>query len=84
MHKNNLSVYRSFLEILQQYQRESTPVFLVRRYVTRLFEREPDLIEGFEQFLPESGAIQDTDEKVTKASRFLSDLKVRGVNTNAI
>jgi histone deacetylase complex regulatory component SIN3 len=55
--------------------------------VTRLFEGEPDLIEDFKQFLPESAAAAEQDgedETGTKVTRLMVDLKVRDTKTNTI
>ncbi|KAI9714226.1 MAG: hypothetical protein M1812_006447 [Candelaria pacifica] len=49
-------IYKSFLEILQTYQRESKPIQDVYAQVTHLFNSAPDLLEDFKQFLPESAA----------------------------
>ncbi len=49
-------IYKSFLEILQTYQRESKPIQDVYAQVTSLFNSAPDLLEDFKQFLPESAA----------------------------
>jgi histone deacetylase complex regulatory component SIN3 len=47
-------IYKQFLEILQIYQRESTPLQNVYAQVVNLFNSAPDLLEDFKQFLPES------------------------------
>lgn len=49
-------IYKQFLEILQTYQRESKPIQDVYAQVTELFNTAPDLLEDFNQFLPESAA----------------------------
>jgi histone deacetylase complex regulatory component SIN3 len=49
-------IYMQFLEILQSYQRESKPIQDVYLQVTELFRDAPDLLEDFQQFLPESSA----------------------------
>lgn len=49
-------IYRQFLDILQVYQRESKPIQDVHVEVTQLFLNEPDLLEDWKQFLPESAA----------------------------
>lgn len=48
------SVYRQILEILQLYQRENISVQDVYLQIVDLLKSEPDLIEGFKQFLPKS------------------------------
>ncbi|PNS20411.1 hypothetical protein CAC42_5861 [Sphaceloma murrayae] len=48
-------IYKSFLDILQTYQRESRPIQEVYAQVTKLFDSAPDLLEDFKQFLPEVG-----------------------------
>ncbi|KKP06040.1 hypothetical protein THAR02_01821 [Trichoderma harzianum] len=45
-------MYKDFLDILQTYQRDMLPIQEVHGSLTKLFESEPDLIEGFNQFLP--------------------------------
>lgn len=48
------AIYNQFLEILGNYQREKTSTEDVYAQVTRLFgSTAPDLVQGFEQFLPE-------------------------------
>lgn len=47
-------IYKSFLDILQTYQRESRPIQEVYGQVTKLFESATDLLEDFKQFLPET------------------------------
>ncbi|KAL8730758.1 MAG: hypothetical protein Q9166_003828 [cf. Caloplaca sp. 2 TL-2023] len=49
-------VYKQFLEILQTYQRDLKPIQDVYAQVTDLFSADPDLLEDFKQFLPESAA----------------------------
>ena len=49
-------IYKSFLEILQTYQKESKPIGDVYAQVTSLFADAPDLLQDFKQFLPESAA----------------------------
>ncbi len=49
-------VYKQFLEILQTYQRDLKPIQDVYAQVTQLFSSDPDLLEDFKQFLPESAA----------------------------
>ena len=47
-------IFKLFLEILEVYQRESRPIQDVHAQVTKLFHSTPDLLEDFNQFLPES------------------------------
>ena len=49
-------IYKQFLKILQVYQRESGPIQDVYAQVTKLFHSAPDLLEDFNQFLPESAS----------------------------
>lgn len=49
---NAPEIYKQFLEILQTYQRESTPMKDVYAQITFLFNSAPDLIEDFDQFMP--------------------------------
>lgn len=51
-----LDTYKQFLEILQTYQRESTPIQDVYSQVVRLFDSAPDLVMEFHRFLPEPAA----------------------------
>lgn len=45
-------MFKDFLDILQTYQEDRLPIQVVHGSLTKLFESEPDLIEGFNQFLP--------------------------------
>ncbi|CAY70276.1 Component of the Sin3p-Rpd3p histone deacetylase complex [Komagataella phaffii GS115] len=51
---NQPDIYKSFLEILQTYQKEQKPINEVYQQVTVLFQNAPDLLDDFEQFLPET------------------------------
>ncbi|KAL7911958.1 prion-inhibition and propagation domain-containing protein [Trichoderma velutinum] len=72
-------MYKYFLDILQTYQRDTLPIKEVHDSLTKLFESEPDLMEGFKQFLPadwpanEAKALQDR-ESSTEASIGLNAL----------
>lgn len=46
-------IYKSFLEILQTYQREQLRIAEVYTQVTALFHDAPDLLDDFKQFLPD-------------------------------
>ena len=46
-------IYRTFLEILQTYQREQLRISEVYTQVTLLFREAPDLLNDFRQFLPD-------------------------------
>lgn len=46
-------IYKTFLEILQTYQREQLRISDVYAQVTGLFQDAPDLLEDFKQFLPD-------------------------------
>lgn len=48
--------YKQFLEILQTYQKEQRPIHEVYAQVTVLFDHAKDLLEEFQQFLPDTGA----------------------------
>ncbi|KFX86691.1 hypothetical protein V490_08937 [Pseudogymnoascus sp. VKM F-3557] len=65
-YKDRPEVYRQFLETLQSYQRESTPIREVYDRVTRLLVATPDLIKDFDTYLPES-ATQANDERRKRA-----------------
>ncbi|WAO95821.1 C3H1-type domain-containing protein [Fusarium falciforme] len=46
--------YEEFIEILQTYKRERTPIQDTYAQISVLFESAPDLLEDFKQFLPKS------------------------------
>lgn len=46
--------YKSFLEILQTYQKEQRPIQDVYAQVTILFQDAPDLLDEFKEFLPDT------------------------------
>lgn len=46
-------IYKTFLEILQTYQREQLRIPEVYAQVTQLFQDAPDLLNDFKQFLPD-------------------------------
>jgi histone deacetylase complex regulatory component SIN3 len=52
--EHDQSVYHSFLELLQTYQRERRSVEDVCKQVARLFEGHPDLFDDFALFAPSS------------------------------
>ncbi|KAF9632897.1 hypothetical protein BFW01_g3760 [Lasiodiplodia theobromae] len=67
-------IYKQFLEILQAYQRDSMPIKYVHAQVTQLFDSAPDLLEEFEQFVPETAAQQPhghSDFSSTKTANIL-------------
>ncbi|KAL7783146.1 prion-inhibition and propagation domain-containing protein [Trichoderma afarasin] len=72
-------MYKYFLDILQTYQRDMLPIKEVHESLNKLFESEPDLMEGFNQFLPidwvrnETKPLQDQDNS-TEASIGLNAL----------
>ncbi|RKP09630.1 Sin3 family co-repressor-domain-containing protein, partial [Thamnocephalis sphaerospora] len=49
-------IYKQFLEILQQYQRENKPLKDVYAHVQVLFREAEDLLVEFKQFLPDPSA----------------------------
>lgn len=51
---NQPDIYKSFLEILQTYQRDQLRIAEVYGQVMELFKDAPDLLADFDQFLPES------------------------------
>ena len=65
------NIYRSFLEILQTYQRESIPIQDLYKQVDQLLGPSLDLIEEFKQLIPEAAA-QAVAKRVTKDSAGLS------------
>ncbi|KAK4050893.1 hypothetical protein OIO90_004869 [Microbotryomycetes sp. JL221] len=46
--------YKTFLEILQTYQKETRPIQEVYAQVTELFRDAPDLLDEFKAFLPDT------------------------------
>ncbi|BGP23232.1 paired amphipathic helix protein Sin3a [Rhodotorula toruloides] len=48
--------YKTFLEILQTYQKDQRPIQEVYAQVTILFHKAPDLLEEFKAFLPDTSA----------------------------
>lgn len=46
--------YKTFLEILQTYQKETRPIQEVYTQVTALFHDAPDLLDEFKAFLPDT------------------------------
>ncbi|KIW62441.1 hypothetical protein PV04_10614 [Phialophora macrospora] len=79
-------IYQQFLELLQDYQRESTPRSEVYAEVTRLFTSAPDLVAEFAQFLPEPpsevGVAAEEEEKAIDALLFC-DVKAGGIQIAA-
>ena len=85
-------IYKSFLEILQTYQRESKPIQDVYAQVTQLFSTAPDLLEDFKQFLPESAAQakaqqQAAARQATEEAAMLSNVRgdtgyLAGISSN--
>lgn len=51
---HNEEVYKTFLDILQTYQREPKSIKEVYKQVAKLFEHHPDLLDEFAHFLPSS------------------------------
>lgn len=56
-------IYKQFLEILQTYQREQKPIHEVYAQVTILFQNNPDLLDDFKKFLPDSSVSQQQQEQ---------------------
>ncbi|KAL6589555.1 hypothetical protein U3516DRAFT_771977 [Neocallimastix sp. 'constans'] len=52
--KSEQGKYKQFLEILQIYQKEQKPIHEVYSQVQVLFQDQPDLLEEFKNFLPDS------------------------------
>jgi hypothetical protein len=57
----------AILEILQTYQRESTPIQDVYSEIKNLFSSAPDLVVEFKQFVPESVAA-DIEVQTTRTA----------------
>ncbi|KAI5481648.1 paired amphipathic helix protein Sin3a [Pseudohyphozyma bogoriensis] len=65
--------YKTFLEILQTYQKETRPIQEVYAQVTTLFHGAPDLLDEFKAFLPDT-----TDQSAAPAPGFGAQQKKRG------
>ncbi|GAA5851400.1 hypothetical protein JCM9279_001054, partial [Rhodotorula babjevae] len=52
--------YKTFLEILQTYQKDQRPIQEVYTQVTALFKEAPDLLDEFKAFLPDTTGATDT------------------------
>merc|ERR1719431_716042 len=61
-------VYNEFLDIMKEFKSQSTDTQGVIRKVTHLFQDHPDLIIGFNNFLPEGYEINDSDIMQSEAS----------------
>ena len=51
---DNERVYKTFLEILNSYRKGQRSIALVYEEVSLLFNKQPDLLEEFTYFLPDS------------------------------
>lgn len=51
---NEPQTFKTFLEILHNYQAEQTPLQMVLEQITALFAGHDDLIDQFKVFLPET------------------------------
>ncbi|KPV76505.1 uncharacterized protein RHOBADRAFT_52502 [Rhodotorula graminis WP1] len=51
--------YKTFLEILQTYQKDQRPIQEVYTQVTALFKEAPDLLDEFKAFLPDTTGATD-------------------------
>ncbi|MBW0487355.1 hypothetical protein O181_027070 [Austropuccinia psidii MF-1] len=63
-------IYKTFLEILQTYQRDGMPIDSVYVKVTKLFSSAVDLLDEFKQFLPDLNA-NDSNGSLSKSSSLL-------------
>lgn len=61
-------IYKSFLEILQKYQKEQKAIQDVYAQVTILFRDAPDLLEEFKEFLPDTSGSTSTEQGGATAS----------------
>ena len=68
---SNPEVYTVFLEILQTYQRGARTIAEVYDEISELFATEPDLLEEFQTFLPESVAVSQARSR--KRSRAVAE-----------
>jgi hypothetical protein len=78
---DNGEVYKQFLEILQAYQRESRPMFEVYMQITSLFQDQPDLVEDFKSFLPESAARADAQHSIVSKND-KQDINIRDMTND--
>ena len=74
---NKPETYRTFLEILQSYQKEEKPIAEVHAQVQYLFNGAPDLLEEFKQFLPDNS---NAGVAATEASQMPSKKPLRRAN----
>ncbi|KAI9666616.1 MAG: hypothetical protein M1821_004552 [Bathelium mastoideum] len=66
---SQLNIYQQFLNILETFKQGSTSALEVYAQVTSLLNQAPDLVEEFEQFLPETATrVSSRIEKATPAS----------------
>ncbi|GAB2280380.1 hypothetical protein Dimus_015015, partial [Dionaea muscipula] len=63
---NNDHVYKSFLEILNMYKRESKSINEVFQEVASLFRDDVDLLEEFQNFLPNNSGPHGTSDFVIR------------------
>ena len=71
--------YKSFLEILQTYQKEQRPIQDVYAQVTALFRDAPDLLNEFKEFLPDtSGQAAATQQTALTAAASAPQTQMAG------
>ncbi|KAK9925188.1 hypothetical protein M0R45_033520 [Rubus argutus] len=58
--QNDEQVYKSFLDILNMYRKEHKDINEVYQEVASLFDDQPDLLDEFTRFLPDSSATTST------------------------
>ncbi|XP_050383632.1 paired amphipathic helix protein Sin3-like 2 [Argentina anserina] len=58
--QNDEQVYKSFLDILNMYRKEHKDINEVYQEVASLFEDQPDLLDEFTRFLPDTSATTST------------------------
>ncbi|KAI8070511.1 hypothetical protein BC940DRAFT_16381 [Gongronella butleri] len=72
------NAYKRFLELLQTYQHEECKIQEVHTHVQQLFYGHDDLLEEFEQFLPEIGSMRGNKRPVSQSSFTPTTKKKKG------
>ena len=69
-------VYNEFLDIMKEFKSQSTDTPGVIKRVTQLFQGHPDLIIGFNTFLPAGYEIKESDIAQSEAAYHLSQVQM--------
>ncbi|BGP46609.1 hypothetical protein JCM10450v2_002456 [Rhodotorula kratochvilovae] len=70
--------YKTFLEILQTYQKDQRPIQEVYTQVTELFKEAPDLLDEFKAFLPDTTGGADAAPSPALGKKTIGGAKVGG------